>query len=47
MEVGGLQGIKDRYPLAITNHTKQTNDSCGMPRKDYMHLFRDPGRSTH
>ncbi|WAR30705.1 SC5A9-like protein [Mya arenaria] len=42
LKVGGLQGIKERYPKAISNYTLYNNDTCGMPREDYMHLFRDP-----
>ncbi|XP_048774440.2 sodium/myo-inositol cotransporter 2-like isoform X2 [Ostrea edulis] len=40
-EVGGLNGIVEKYPHAIANTTKYSNTTCGLPRKDYMHLFRD------
>lgn len=44
-EVGGLNGIKEKYPMAIPNTTlygNNTNSTCGIPRDDFMHLFRSP-----
>ncbi|XP_061169606.1 sodium/myo-inositol cotransporter 2-like isoform X1 [Saccostrea echinata] len=41
-KVGGLNGIVEKYPHAIANTTKYSNTTCGVPREDYMHLFRDP-----
>ncbi|KAH3690762.1 hypothetical protein DPMN_191962 [Dreissena polymorpha] len=44
IEVGGIAGIKAKYPDAVSNHTRhsEANSTCGRPRGDYMHLFRDP-----
>ncbi|XP_052259739.1 sodium/glucose cotransporter 4-like isoform X2 [Dreissena polymorpha] len=44
IEVGGFAGIKAKYPDAVSNHTRhsEANSTCGRPRGDYMHLFRDP-----
>nr|XP_022324970.1 sodium/myo-inositol cotransporter 2-like isoform X2 [Crassostrea virginica] len=41
-EVGGLAGIVEKYPQAIPNTTRYSNTTCGVPREDFMHLFRDP-----
>lgn len=41
-KVGGLNGVVEKYPHAIANTTKYSNTTCGVPREDYMHLFRDP-----
>nr|XP_034302667.1 sodium/myo-inositol cotransporter 2 isoform X2 [Crassostrea gigas] len=40
-KVGGLNGVVEKYPHAIANTTKYSNTTCGVPREDYMHLFRD------
>ncbi|XP_074654076.1 sodium/glucose cotransporter 4-like [Tubulanus polymorphus] len=42
IEVGGYKGMVDKYPRAMSNYTKRTNDTCGRPRPDYMNLIRDP-----
>ncbi|KAL4218732.1 hypothetical protein ACF0H5_021320 [Mactra antiquata] len=42
MEVGGFQGMVDKYPEAETNYSLNSNNTCGAPRADYMHLFRHP-----
>uniref|UniRef100_A0A8D0DTS8 Sodium/myo-inositol cotransporter 2 n=1 Tax=Salvator merianae TaxID=96440 RepID=A0A8D0DTS8_SALMN len=40
-KVGGLDDLKERYFGAIArNH--QRNGSCGLPREDAFHIFRDP-----
>ena len=41
-QVGGYQGMVDKYPAAIASKAILTNSTCNMPRKDYMNLFRDP-----
>ncbi|XP_066131912.1 sodium/myo-inositol cotransporter 2 [Saccopteryx bilineata] len=39
--VGGLEGLTEKYFLALaTNRT--ANSSCGLPRADAFHIFRDP-----
>ncbi|ELK37832.1 Sodium/myo-inositol cotransporter 2 [Myotis davidii] len=39
--VGGLDGLVEKYFLALaTNRTE--NSSCGLPREDAFHIFRDP-----
>ncbi|XP_036135476.1 sodium/myo-inositol cotransporter 2 [Molossus molossus] len=39
--VGGLEGLMEKYFLALaTNRTE--NSSCGLPREDAFHIFRDP-----
>nr|KAG5708558.1 hypothetical protein BaRGS_032979 [Batillaria attramentaria] len=44
VEVGGWSGMVDKYPMAAANYTlaNPENYSCGMPRDDYMHIWRDP-----
>ncbi|KAL7979050.1 hypothetical protein Chor_015074 [Crotalus horridus] len=40
-KVGGLEDLKNRYFKAIaSNH--HGNTSCGLPRQDAFHIFRDP-----
>lgn len=36
-----MNGVVEKYPHAIANTTKYSNTTCGVPREDYMHLFRD------
>ncbi|XP_016078151.1 PREDICTED: sodium/myo-inositol cotransporter 2 isoform X2 [Miniopterus natalensis] len=39
--IGGLEGLTEKYFLALaTNRTE--NSSCGLPREDAFHIFRDP-----
>uniref|UniRef100_A0A8C0V377 Sodium/glucose cotransporter 2-like n=1 Tax=Cyanistes caeruleus TaxID=156563 RepID=A0A8C0V377_CYACU len=38
--VGGLQGLRERYPLALPPNS---SGPCGRPRPDAFHLLRDPG----
>ncbi|KAB7501664.1 High-affinity proline transporter PutP [Armadillidium nasatum] len=38
-EVGGLNGLIEKYPYAIA-HNISSNDSCGKPPSNYLHLFR-------
>ncbi|XP_054436919.1 sodium/myo-inositol cotransporter 2 isoform X2 [Pteronotus mesoamericanus] len=39
--VGGMEGLVEKYFLALaTNRTE--NSSCGLPREDAFHIFRDP-----
>jgi hypothetical protein len=43
--VGGLDGLRAKYPYAVANSTLQrVNDSCvsGFPRDDSFHIFRSP-----
>ncbi|KAK3590544.1 hypothetical protein CHS0354_015522 [Potamilus streckersoni] len=42
VKVGGFSAMVEQYPLAIPNSTLYGNTTCGKPRDDYMHLFRDP-----
>ncbi|ELU03053.1 hypothetical protein CAPTEDRAFT_92324 [Capitella teleta] len=49
IEVGGFEGMRHGYERAIPNTTYQkyyiegqTNITCGFPREDFLHLFRDP-----
>ncbi|XP_013386747.1 sodium/glucose cotransporter 4 isoform X2 [Lingula anatina] len=44
-EVGGIQGLRESYPNAISNSTKYGNSTCGLPRDDYWNLLRDPVKS--
>uniref|UniRef100_A0A8B9IY44 Sodium/myo-inositol cotransporter 2 n=1 Tax=Amazona collaria TaxID=241587 RepID=A0A8B9IY44_9PSIT len=43
-EVGGLEGLQTKYFDAIPSSRKE-NSSCGLPRKDAFHIFRDPVNS--
>ncbi|XP_057605078.1 sodium/myo-inositol cotransporter 2 isoform X2 [Hippopotamus amphibius kiboko] len=39
--VGGLEGLEEKYFLAVAGN-RSGNSSCGLPRKDAFHIFRDP-----
>ncbi|XP_049759427.1 sodium/myo-inositol cotransporter 2 [Elephas maximus indicus] len=39
--VGGMEGLKEKYFLALASNRTQ-NSSCGLPREDAFHIFRDP-----
>ncbi|NWI42985.1 SC5AB protein, partial [Picathartes gymnocephalus] len=41
IEVGGLEGLQAKYFDAIPS-TRKENSSCGLPREDAFHIFRDP-----
>uniref|UniRef100_A0A8C3Y977 Sodium/myo-inositol cotransporter 2 n=1 Tax=Catharus ustulatus TaxID=91951 RepID=A0A8C3Y977_CATUS len=41
IEVGGLEGLQAKYFDAIPS-TRRENSSCGLPREDAFHIFRDP-----
>nr|XP_054774361.1 sodium/glucose cotransporter 4-like [Lytechinus pictus] len=41
-EIGGYSNLESMYGEAVPNETKYGNNSCGEPRDDYFHLFRDP-----
>uniref|UniRef100_H0Z7C1 Sodium/myo-inositol cotransporter 2 n=1 Tax=Taeniopygia guttata TaxID=59729 RepID=H0Z7C1_TAEGU len=41
IEVGGLEGLQAKYFGAIPSIRKE-NSSCGLPREDAFHIFRDP-----
>lgn len=43
-EIGGWDQMMLKYPTAATNYTlaDPLNYSCGMPRGDFQHIFRDP-----
>uniref|UniRef100_A0A0D9R2E2 Sodium/myo-inositol cotransporter 2 n=1 Tax=Chlorocebus sabaeus TaxID=60711 RepID=A0A0D9R2E2_CHLSB len=39
--VGGMEGLKEKYFLALASNRSE-NSSCGLPRQDAFHIFRDP-----
>ncbi|KAM9211185.1 sodium/myo-inositol cotransporter 2 isoform 3-T3 [Dugong dugon] len=39
--VGGMEGLKEKYFLALASNRTE-NSSCGLPREDAFHIFRDP-----
>ncbi|XP_011915919.1 PREDICTED: sodium/myo-inositol cotransporter 2 isoform X6 [Cercocebus atys] len=39
--VGGMEGLKEKYFLALASNRSE-NSSCGLPREDAFHIFRDP-----
>ncbi|XP_058426557.1 sodium/myo-inositol cotransporter 2 isoform X4 [Diceros bicornis minor] len=39
--VGGMEGLKEKYFLALASN-RSGNGSCGLPREDAFHIFRDP-----
>ena len=41
-EVGGYEGLKDKYMVAVSNDTLYSNSSCGRPREDSFVMLRDP-----
>ncbi|OWF42638.1 Sodium/myo-inositol cotransporter 2 [Mizuhopecten yessoensis] len=42
VEVGGFNGMVEKYPYAVASNTTTSNSTCGLPRDDFMHLFRSP-----
>ena len=42
IRVGGMEEMVAKFPDAMSNFTRYSNTSCGRPKDDYMHLFRDP-----
>uniref|UniRef100_A0A670KL86 Sodium/myo-inositol cotransporter 2 n=1 Tax=Podarcis muralis TaxID=64176 RepID=A0A670KL86_PODMU len=40
-KVGGLEDLQNRYFQAIASN-RNGNNSCGLPRDDAFHIFRDP-----
>ncbi|KFV17987.1 Sodium/myo-inositol cotransporter 2, partial [Tauraco erythrolophus] len=44
VEIGGLEGLRTKYFDAIPS-TRNENTSCGLPREDAFHVFRDPVNS--
>ncbi|KAM6156232.1 sodium/myo-inositol cotransporter 2 [Rhynchocyon petersi] len=42
--VGGMEGLKEKYFLALASNRTE-NSSCGLPREDAFHIFRDPVNS--
>uniref|UniRef100_A0A8C4N5R7 Sodium/myo-inositol cotransporter 2 n=1 Tax=Eptatretus burgeri TaxID=7764 RepID=A0A8C4N5R7_EPTBU len=40
VEVGGYKGLLEKYPNS-TPTIRDTNTSCGLPRSDAFHIFRD------
>uniref|UniRef100_A0A0B7AB31 Uncharacterized protein n=1 Tax=Arion vulgaris TaxID=1028688 RepID=A0A0B7AB31_9EUPU len=41
-QVGGYNAMVYKYPQAIASSSFMSNNTCGRPRQDFMHLFRDP-----
>ncbi|XP_077305465.1 sodium/myo-inositol cotransporter 2 [Lithobates pipiens] len=41
IKIGGLGALEERYFAAIPSN-RTSNSSCGIPREDAFHLFRDP-----
>ncbi|KAM5227618.1 sodium/myo-inositol cotransporter 2 isoform 1-T1 [Ctenodactylus gundi] len=39
--VGGMEGLQEKYFLALASN-RSGNGSCGLPREDAFHIFRDP-----
>ncbi|XP_045632422.1 sodium/myo-inositol cotransporter 2 [Ursus americanus] len=39
--VGGMEGLEEKYFLAVASNRSE-NNSCGLPREDAFHIFRDP-----
>ncbi|KAK7496562.1 hypothetical protein BaRGS_00012214 [Batillaria attramentaria] len=41
---GGWEAMMEKYKVAAANYTlaDPANYSCGLPRDDYMHIWRDP-----
>ncbi|XP_041357408.1 sodium/glucose cotransporter 4-like [Gigantopelta aegis] len=44
VDVGGWEQMMRKYAVSAANYTlaDPQNYSCGLPREDYMHIFRDP-----
>uniref|UniRef100_A0A8C4SDA8 Sodium/myo-inositol cotransporter 2 n=1 Tax=Erpetoichthys calabaricus TaxID=27687 RepID=A0A8C4SDA8_ERPCA len=40
-QIGGLDELQEKYHLAIPT-VRDVNTSCGLPREDAFHIFRDP-----
>lgn len=39
--MGGLEGLTEKYFTALASNRSE-NSSCGLPREDAFHIFRDP-----
>ncbi|XP_005405173.1 PREDICTED: sodium/myo-inositol cotransporter 2 isoform X3 [Chinchilla lanigera] len=39
--VGGMEGLKEKYFSALASNRSESG-SCGLPREDAFHIFRDP-----
>ena len=44
-EVGGYNGLRQKYMDAVPNVTTCGNITAGYPREDSFHIFRDPVNS--
>ncbi|XP_067661589.1 sodium/myo-inositol cotransporter 2-like isoform X1 [Haliotis asinina] len=42
VQVGGIDGLYTKYFYAIPETNATRNNTCGMPRADAFHIFRDP-----
>ena len=40
--MGGYDGLKEKYMVAVSNDTLFSNSSCGQPREDSFVMLRDP-----
>lgn len=39
--MSGLEGLTEKYFTALASNRSE-NSSCGLPREDAFHIFRDP-----
>ncbi|XP_067661194.1 sodium/glucose cotransporter 4-like [Haliotis asinina] len=44
LQVNGFEGLEDGFLTAVSNSTKAnfTHNTCGLPPKDSLHIWRDP-----
>ena len=41
-EVGGYEGLRQKYMVAVANDTLHSNSTCGWPRPDSFTMLRAP-----
>uniref|UniRef100_A0A2C9K5S3 Uncharacterized protein n=1 Tax=Biomphalaria glabrata TaxID=6526 RepID=A0A2C9K5S3_BIOGL len=46
-KIGGYKQLVHRYMMAVPSVTTNVTSSCGRPREDAFHLFRDPVNSDN
>ena len=47
IKVGGIMALHDKYMEAIpSSYDLNSTSTCGLPRQDAFHIFRDPVNSN-
>ena len=46
-KIGGYEALQEKYMDAIPSQRPSNTSSCGLPREDAFHIFRDPVNSDN